>query len=213
MVLIFSGKEIDNTKIDKLKNIAYRRYSSSIYEDYFADINCIDDLAYLHGTNVEDESLVLGTNWFMCYSVTDFDVTILEWVSINTEYKIQYVVEMMNFLKHIFIQNKDKCFSADMRHDTSFLMYNKMLQKGFFEELSHECIIDCAAPKEVHNLKYKLMTSFNSIEEFLSSDVSNDYPEYLKYILHHIDFMITDKFIKRYNNPSNEGQVLRLKRK
>lgn len=92
-------------------------------------------------------------------------------------------------------------------------MYHKMLQKGYFEEVSNECIIDCAAPEEVHNLKYKLMTNFNSIDDFLSNDVSNDYSEYLKYILHHINFIITDKFIKKYDKPSTEVRVLGLKRK
>lgn len=120
MVSIFNGKEIDKIKIDKLKNIAYRRYSSSIYEEYFADINSVNDLAYLHDINVKDENLAFGMDWFMCYSVTDYNVTILEWVSLNTKYKMQQVVEMMNFLKQLFIQNKDKWFTADMRHDTSF---------------------------------------------------------------------------------------------
>jgi len=213
MISIFTGKEIDRDKINKLKNIAYKRYSSNIYKEYFNDINCIDDLANLHSINTEDENLAFGTDWFMCYYVTDYAVTILEWISLKNEFKVKQVVEMMTFLKQLFIQNKDKWFIADMRHDTSYLMYSKMLQKGFFKEIHHKCIIDCAAPKEVQNLKNKLIYRFNSLEKFLASDVSNDYSKYFKYILHHISFKVTDKFIERYNKKTTEAQVLRLKKK
>ncbi len=54
-----------------------------------------------------------------------------------------------------------------------------MLQKGFFKEI-RQMYIDCSALKELKNLKYKLIISFNSIEDFLASDISNDYIEYFK---------------------------------
>lgn len=69
-----------------------------------------------------------------------------------------------------------------MRHDTSSEIYLKMLQKGYFEEIRDECIIDCAAHKQVDELKLKFMSKFNSIEEFLVSSESVDYDEDFKYI-------------------------------
>lgn len=91
----------------------------------------------------------------------------------------------------MFLQNKEKLFVADMRHDTSYVIYLKMVQYGFFQELSHKYIIDCAAPRQVHELKERFIDKFGSIEEFLASDVSNNYDQYFKYILHHLSFMIT----------------------
>lgn len=212
MVEIFKGEEINKSKIKVLKNIAYRRYAKEIYIEYFNDIKNVEDLAYLHGVNIEEETLVVGTDWFLCYTESNWHVQISEWVSVDNEHKFQQVAEMMTVLKIIFLQNKGKIFMADMRHDTSYAIYLKMVQKGFFQEFSHKCIIDCAAPSQVQDLKRKLMYKFSSIEDFLASDISDDYAEYYKYILHHLGFSITDKFIKKYGNTSAEPQGRVLKK-
>lgn len=206
MVEIFKGKEIIKSKIEILKSVAYRRYSEEIYNEYFNSIEDVKDLACLHDVSVDMENLVIGTNWFLCYTETDYDVQILEWVSIDIGNKIQQISEMMSTLKKIFLQNSGKLFIADMRHDTSYVMYLKMLQRGYFQEFRHEYIIDCAAPTQVQDLKIKFMKKFNSIEEFLASDVSKDYAEYFKYILHHLSFIITNKFIKKYGEPFVDPQ-------
>ena len=213
MVEIFKGKEINYSKIEILKNIAYKRYSQKIYNEYFKDIKNVEDLAYLHGVSTNAETLVIGTDWFLCYAESDYCVEILEWVSINNETKIKQVSEMMNILKQIFINNTGKVFIADMRHDTSYKIYLKLLQKGYFCETKHEYIIDCAAPTQVHNLKMEFMNRFSNIEEFLSSDESNNYSQYFKYILHRLSFVLTDKFIKKYSEPTSEASKMRIKKK
>lgn len=208
MVEVFKGKYINESKIKILKSIVYRRYSKEIYK-YFSNIKDAKDLANLHGENIEDETLVMGTDWFLCYSEMNFFVQISEWVSIDNGNKFQQVAEMMTILKEIFLQNKEKIFIADMRHDTSYKMYSKMVQSGFFQELSHKCIIDCAAPMD---LVRKFRSKFNSIEDFLASDISNDYTEYHNYILHRIGFSITDKFIKKYSELPVPPQRRELKK-
>ena len=214
MVAIFKGKEIDKSKIEILKMIAYRRYTQEIYNGYFSGIEDVYDLAFLHDVNFDMENIAIGTDWFLCYTESEYFVQISEWVSIDNENKIQQVVEMMSTLKKIFLQNKEKLFTADMRHDTSYTMYLKMLQRGYFKEFSHEYIIDCAAPSQVQDLKIKFIDKFNNIEEFLANEFSNDYSEYFKYILHHLSFMISNKFIKKYSDSSADlqGQVLKKKK-
>ena len=64
------------------------------------------DLARLHDTSIDTESLAISSNWFLCYSETKYYVTILEWVSFNEQGNIKQVVEMMNALKQILITNK-----------------------------------------------------------------------------------------------------------
>lgn len=213
MVEFYKGKAINQDKIQKIKDIAYRRYSLEIFNEYFNGLNDIKDLSHLHGVDINMETLVISTDWFLCYSESKYYVTILEWVSIDNRSKMQQAVEMMHVLKQILIQNKDKLFIADMRHDTSYTMYLKMLREGYFKEINHECIIDCAAPSQVQDLKIKFMDKFNNIEDFLANDVSNEYTEYFKYILHHLSFMITDTFIKKYSEPSAKSQEQVLKKK
>jgi len=213
MVKIFEGKEIDKSKIDLLKSIAYRRYTKEIYNEYFSDVKDVTDLAYLHNVNIDEEKLVIGTDWFLCYSESDYYVKILEWVSIDNGNKLQQAGEMMHILKKILLQNKEKLFIAWMRHDTSYSIYLKMLQRGFFQELNHKYTLDCAAPSQVRDLERNFRDKFHSIEDFLASDVSNDYVEYHRYILHHLSFLITDKFIKKYSESSTKSQEQKLRKK
>ena len=212
MVKFYKGKAIDQDKIQKIKDIAHRRYSSEIFNEYFSDVNDVKDLSHLHGVDINMENLVISTDWFLCYSESEYYVTILEWVSINNRSTMQQAMEMMNVLKQIFMQNKDKLFIADMRHDSSYTLYLKMLQRGYFKEIEHECIIDCAAPVQVHDIKVKYMKRFDSLKEFLVSSESNNYRQYFKYILHHLSFVLTDKFIERYDYTSCEPKRKILKK-
>lgn len=212
MVEFYKGEAIDQDKIQKIKDIAYRRYSPEIFNEYFNDVNDVNDLSHLHGVSINMETLVISTDWFICYSESKYYVTILEWVSINNINKMQQVIEMMHVLKQIFIQNKDKLFIASMRHDTSYIMYLKMLKAGYFKEINHEYIIDCAAPIQIHNIKEKYMKNFNSLKNFLASSDSNNYTKYFKYILHHLSFVLTDKFIEKYDCTSSKTERKILKK-
>lgn len=49
---------------------------------------------------------------------------------------------MMNVLKRILYEYRNKRFTASMRHDTSYQFYSKMLQKGYLKEFSHTLDID-----------------------------------------------------------------------
>lgn len=202
MVEFYKGNEIDRDKIQKIKGIAKKGYSSEIFNEYFQNLNDVEDLSYLHDITIDMERLMIGSNWFICYSESIYYVTILEWISVDERKNMKQTLEMMNALKQIFIANKGKVFAADMRHDTSYKMYLKMLRDGYFKEINHQCMIDCATPDEVQEIKYKYIEVFHSIEDFLASSDSDDYAEYFKYILHHLSFILTDKFIEKYGNIS-----------
>ena len=209
MVEIYKGKDIDDDKISFLKYIASQRYC----DDYFSNINSINDLAYSHGIrNVDDECLVIGTDWFLCYCELDSYVIILDWISKDNENKIKQSVEIMKLFKNIFSQNMDKIFVANMRHDTSYKIYLKMLQKGYFEEINSYCYFDeVDSFAKDHKLEQEFMKKFNNIENFLSSDITNNYYQYFKYIFHCIDFIITPNFIKKYykNEEKPKERVLK----
>lgn len=197
MVNLYEGTEINTKEIQKLKDIAFQRYPIKIFNDYFENVNDIEDLAKLHNVNINTERLVLGNDWFLCYSETERYIKILEWVSLDSGNKMLQLSEMIHVLKKLFIKNKNKLFIADMRHDTSYKVYLKMLQNGYFKEIYHEYVVDCAAPQ---HFKYNNMEKYNTIEEFLASKDAKIKTEYLKYILHYLNFEITDKFIKKYDH-------------
>lgn len=202
MVNIYTGKEIDNKKIKFIKSIAEERYNEEIYKKYFANLNDRKDLARIHNVRPDSQSLALGEDWFLCFTETDYYVQISEWVALNNENKLKQTVEMLETLKQIFLKNKNKSFRADMRHDTSYPMYVKMIERGLFKEVSEEYIIDTAAPQEFQDLKGSLMDTFDSMGDFLASEVAKQYTEYYTYILHHLKFYVTKKFSEKYNKQS-----------
>lgn len=195
---IYKGNEIDEEKLSKLKRIAASRYEKSIYDYYYSCIENVDELAYFHNISVNDEILILGEDWFLCYKISDSIVTFLEWVAIdNKESRMKQVIEMMNAFKNILIQNKDKQFVSYMRHDSSYKFYYAMIQRKYFKECMHLTeIAYCheTIPKEV---KY-LEDNYLCLEDFLNSNEALEHPEYLKYILHYLAFFVTDKFIDKY---------------
>lgn len=53
----------------------------------------------MHNVRMDMENLVIGTDWFLCYTESDYYVQISEWVAVDSENKMQQIVEMMNVLK------------------------------------------------------------------------------------------------------------------
>ena len=89
-----------------------------------------------------------------------------------------------------------KSFKSDMRHDSSYQFYSRMLQIGYFEEKSHMIDINNCAGFSHERLKY-IEDDYSSLEIFLNSTESMKSPEYLKYILHNLEFYVTDKWLDK----------------
>lgn len=207
MVEVFKGSEIEESKIEKLKSIARKRYEPSIYEEYFSNIE--SEIGY---TSIGVETLYLGTDWFLRCLEADEYIEIFEWVSTDTEVKPQQVAEMIGVFKRMFIKNERKFFIASMRHDTSYSIYLRLLKRGYLNELKHEYMLDVAADKDDAKVQFLEGLEGEDIEAFLSSNASIDYAEYFKYILHNLCFEVTDAFFKRYG-PSEDAKshVLKMK--
>lgn len=71
-----------------------------------------------------------------------------------------------------------------------------MLQRGYFNELSHTIDIDNCNGFAPERLKY-LDEEYSSLDEFLNSEEAKQNPKYLTYILHCLDFSVTDTFMER----------------
>lgn len=206
-VQYYKGNEIDDEKIVLIKSIAKSRYSDEIYEDYFEDVENVFDLAYLHSESIESESLVLGDDWFLCYSEHDCWFYILEWVALETGNLIQ-TYEMMETLMNLLYSNSEKVMIADMRHDTSYSMYSKLLRNGYFREISHDYIVDCAMPRDVYKLDSSVyLDDYDSIPKFLELEEEKGNSEYLRYILHDLEFRVTSKFVDEYEQKTKRKRL------
>lgn len=195
-VKVYVGTEIDQDKISKIKTIASSRYVEEIYNCYFGDIDNIEQLAYYHGVDINDEILVLGKDWFIMYAVSKDKVVFLEWVASNCkEEKMFQTTEMLSAFKGVLLKNKKRMFESCLRHDSSYPFYSRMVQNGYFEEEYNYLAIDnCISPKEVKEIgEY-----YDCLKFVVESKESQKHPEYLKYIFHDVSFSLTDKFTSKY---------------
>lgn len=120
-VNIFRGKEINDDIILRIKEIARIRYAEPVYNSSFWSLESIDNLAELHSINIEEEILILGEDWFLCYRVFENTVEFLEWVALNEPgAKFIQSIEMMKSLQQVFIQHNSKKFTTAMRHNGSY---------------------------------------------------------------------------------------------
>ena len=193
----FKGREIDKLKVAKIKKIAANRYTKQIYDSSYWSVENLDNLAFIYDINVDDIIVTLGEDWLLCYTISNDMVTFLEWIAVyNKNYKIIQSIEMMNTLKKVLVRYKEKCFKTSMRHDSSYQFYSSMLQRNYFEENSHTFDIDNCAGFAPERLKY-LVDDYPSFEAFLNSTEAMEHPEYLKYILHDLEFSVTNKLLDK----------------
>lgn len=194
---VFKGIEISNEIITKIKEITRIRCTKPVYNSNSWSLESVYYLAELHGISVEDEILILGEDWFLCYRISENIVEFLEWIAENKPgTKFIQSIEMMKSLQHIFLQHKEKIFTTAMRHNGSYPFYLKMLQRGYFKEISHTIDIDICNGFAPERLKY-LEEEYSSLDNFLNSEEANNNPEYLTYILHCLEFNVTDAYVER----------------
>lgn len=189
MTKLYKGKEISYFDISAMKNIASNRYCREIYEMYYNNIYSLQGLAKRFDCLPENLCLVIGLDWYILYEVTKEYVGFLEWVALDScDRKFKQSTEMLNTLKEIIRNNCEKDFCAAMRHDTSYQLYLKMLEKHYIKEEFHSISIDAAEPND--------LTKEDCIEivnNFIGNDNLYD-PEFLKYVLHNINFSIDENF-------------------
>ena len=183
---VLHGYDITNDYIDKLKIIAYSGYNDIIYNNYFEKINNIKKLVGIHQGNSNDyyinlETLAITDTWFICYILENTYLKILEWVSIK-DICISDKYQMMNYLKELLLDCKNINIYATLRHDTSYNIYSKLCNRGYFNTIYDKIMIDISTP-------YYIKSIIN---------MDNINKDYYNYILHNIKFTINDSFYNTY---------------
>lgn len=194
---IFQGKEITEAKINKIKQILFSRMSSyKFYKSSWQSIETVEEMAADDEIKLEDEYLILGKDWFLCYTFDNNYFYFLEWGAIdNKSEKFIQSIEMLNNLKKLILEHRNKQFIADMRHNTSFQFYSKMKDNGYFKEIAHTIYSEPCNFVTKMKLKY-LEERYGSLEKLLDNDNISKYSKCLSDIWHYIIFETTSVFAK-----------------
>lgn len=115
----------------------------------------------------------------------------------NKDILIAQSLEMYKTIINILIQNKELCFTAEMFHFTSYQFYLIMLEKGYIEEIGR--MVNGYDLKWLEKIKFRLFSEKNNFDKMVSKGliVSNNGTDKIS---HDIMFMMSDKFIEKYDD-------------
>lgn len=209
-VKIYRGSQISKQVLDRIKEIVLASsYSKYVYERYYQEFSNISEIAADSESQVCDNVVVIGEDWFFHYVDTKEDIHFVEWVAVesfNKERKVVQTIEMLHYLKRVLISNYYKDFYAAIRHDTAYQIYLKMIEKDYFISLFDVVEIDAiySKLKEII-LEYRLHKIYKRYAHGNINDINiaidNDKvlsPEYLNAVLHFVQFSTSQKFKNKY---------------
>lgn len=196
---VYLGTEVTEEVIQKIKIICKTRYDDITYQEYFSNIQNMEDLCELHDTVPSEETIIMGEDWFIAYADKGYQIEVLEWVALNDiEEKTKQIREVLKTLKDILYQARKTCISAFLRHDTSYKFYKLGVKKGLIKPAIDELLIDCYHPTEMDEIINELLEKYQTLANFFNSEQKDNYPQYEQYVLHNVAFTITDDFVKKY---------------
>lgn len=202
-VEIFQGSQIDRDKFKKIKKISLKAFKNFDWWITYKTNYTLKQMSSTVSFQLQTEYLVLGSDWFLLFNVDDNIVRISQWISIdNPKTKLSQSIEMLTVLKELLLKYHDKYFKCSMRHTTSYQIYEKMLNQNLFEELYHRVtLFVCPNTTRIrlYNLNDSSKDSKITFEEYLNSEKAQMHPRDLEYVLHKIEFEVTDEFVEKYD--------------
>lgn len=197
----YNGKEITRSVLKRINLIDIKRIKEGINVFSMESVKTLKSLCKAHQSDPEEEYIILGEDWYIIYTkIFATEIDIKDWVAIsNVENKLTQTMEMYSSLKQLFLENKDCDFYCMLRHSTSYPFYKKFLDEGHIEESMDVIDFDDYSP-ELTKIKEKILTEYNSIEEYLSDPNRELYKEsHLEdYIYHEVSFNVTNTFQNKY---------------
>lgn len=197
----YNGYNINRRVIHRINLIDLKRIKEGITEFTMEKIKNLKSLCEIHDTTPEQEHIILGEDWYINYTdISEDEIEINEWVAINNvENKLTQTMEMYTALKKILLKHAQKDIYAMLRHSTSYKFYQKFLSAGYIEESLDILDFDDSSP-ELEKIKYKILTEYDSFEEYLSDENRERYESESveDFIYHEVSFNVTEEFKHRY---------------
>lgn len=197
-ITYYQGKEITEKVLNEINKIARERYDERTLEQREEGMSPLTNGYLWNNTSRQEENVILGEDWFITYADKKNEIEILEWVSLEkVSNKLEQTIEMFTEIKKILLLSKDRKISAYMKHLTSYPFYEKLLEKGYFEEIHNYPQIEHGIIEGSKEDIQEIVKKYGSLYEYLKSH-NKEYQHLEQCIYHDTTFRITNKFIKRY---------------
>ena len=194
----YQGKEITSEVIRKMNLIELTRQREGLTTFSIENINNLLELCNYHDTDPEQENIIIGEDWYLMYTIYNGELEIQEWISINNvKDKLVQSMEMFNSIKKVLLENKESIVYSTLRHSTSYQFYKLLLEKKYINEIDKNTDISDDIPEDLLSLVENSGNS--SLEEYLDTECEEVLDDLPDFVFHNVEFMVSDKFIDRYN--------------
>ena len=194
----YQGNEITSEVIRKMNLIELTRQREGLTTFSIENINNLLELCDYHDTDPEQENIIIGEDWYLMYTIYNGELEIQEWISINNvKDKLVQSMEMFNSIKKVLLENKESIVYSTLRHSTSYRFYRLLLEKGYINEIDNNIDISDDIPEDLLSLVENRGNS--SIEEYLDTECEEVLDDLPDFVFHNVEFMVSDKFVDRYN--------------
>lgn len=192
----YSGEEITFEVIERIKKFAKERYTQNVYDSCFSMYDSPESFAKEHGVPLNDQHIILGSDWVVCYHILQRNLIISDWIGENNSQRtVSQSIEMYVALRNILLSSMIKRINVFLRHDTSYKFYKLLLERNYVNLYYDIPIIDMYFSENID----KLLVTVNSSGTLEQSIKLGNIPkEYEQFIFHDISFELTEKFQKKY---------------
>jgi len=137
-----TGYEIDKKDISNIKEIEKNVHKQSMVE--YEEVNDVEDLAYLYNELEEDMKVRYGKSWYTVYADRENGIHIYD-LAKEKDADMSADIEMMEELGCIIAEaigedGKARQIEAELREDTSYRLYLKLLQSGLVEQIGNDVL-------------------------------------------------------------------------
>lgn len=216
-VEIYSGHNISQSVLKRITDIELSAHKPEM-QMYTANespvLQNVSNLANINDANIEDLRVVMGEDWYLIYGdgenqieVFDFAKTSPRLKDENSNQQIEMSTALMELLKSS-IKIKDgkvvarKTISADLREDTSYLLYLHQKRRGLIEQIGEDEEYSFIDSEE------RRIVSEKEQQELLEQHrkiMTDENPETK---MHSVQFVASQKFIKKVLGPSGDKESI-----
>lgn len=192
----YKGKQITKDIMAIFLDFAKERFTPEVFEDYFSHLTDIEQYAQAHEVDVEDEHMILGTDWIFCYHIAGKEMVLSDWISREASSdKFAQSLEMYKVIKSVLVNSNAELFSAYLRHSTSYPFYQSFIRRGIIEEFMDTPFIDICSDETYAKIASKFDIYDESLAEMLEKGRISE--EEKDYIYHDVTFEIGKKYQKK----------------
>lgn len=197
----YDGHKITKNVLKKVNLIDLKRIQEGITEFTVEEFTSLKEMCEVYETLPQNHHIILGEDWYLLYTKNDEgELEIKDWVAIhNVENKFIQTMEMFTAIKKIFLENQECDMYGVLRHSTSYKFYKKLLESNYIDE-GYDIIEFEDEIEEVEETKNKILSEYDSLEDYLLDPNRNTYQEISldDHIYHFVCFNITDTFKNKY---------------